>query len=111
LQPVAIFFFRPLTVEKFTLKNARLDIGFMALLKEMYEISLPGLKTGSLLPLVENRKLMRLDLTEYAAWGLYCKRPKRLTLERERYYEGIRKKKMEEYIRWNGERIEGMRTG
>jgi hypothetical protein len=63
LQAVAISLFRPLAVEKFTLKNARLDIGFMALLKEVYEISLPGLKTGSLLPLVENRKLMRLDLS------------------------------------------------
>jgi hypothetical protein len=48
-------------------------------------------------------------MEEYALWGLYCKRPKRLTQERERYYEGIRKRKMEEYIRRNGNRIEGMR--
>jgi hypothetical protein len=48
-------------------------------------------------------------LKEYAACGLCCKRPKCLTPERERYYEGIRKRKIEEYIRRNGERIEGMR--
>jgi hypothetical protein len=59
-------------------------------------------------PSLRKAKFQRY-LEEYAVWGLYCKRPKRLTPEKERYYEGIRKRKMEEYIRRNGERIEGIR--
>ena len=64
LQALAVSLFSPLAVEKFTIKNARLDIGFMALLKEVYEVSLSGLKTTSLLPLLENKNLMRLDLSD-----------------------------------------------
>jgi hypothetical protein len=64
LQAAAIFLFRPLPVEKFTVKNARLDIGFVALLKDVYEVNLSGLKTASLLPLLENKNLMRLDLSD-----------------------------------------------
>lgn len=43
---------------------------------------------------------------EYVANGLYCKRGKKLTPERERYYERIRKKKLRKYIRERREDIE-----
>jgi hypothetical protein len=60
-------------------------------------------------PSLKKSKFRRY-LKEYAGCGLYCKRPKRLTPERERYYERIRKRKIEEYIGENRERIEKMRT-
>jgi hypothetical protein len=59
-------------------------------------------------PSLKKSKFFRY-LDEYEAWGLYCKRPKRLTPEREAYYEGIRKRKLEAYIRQNRERMEEMR--
>jgi hypothetical protein len=49
-------------------------------------------------------------LDEYEAWGLYCKRPKRLTPERKACYERIRQRKLETYIRQNREKIEKMRA-
>jgi hypothetical protein len=55
----------------------------------------------------ENGVLLHRYLKEYAGRELYCKGPKRLTPEREKYYE--RKRKMEEYIGENRERIEKMR--
>ncbi|MDR0680282.1 MAG: hypothetical protein LBG15_00295 [Dysgonamonadaceae bacterium] len=45
-------------------------------------------------PFAEKNKFWRY-LKKYAACGLYCKRPKRLTPEREKYYERIRIRKME----------------
>ena len=48
-------------------------------------------------------------LSEYEKVGLCCKRPKKLTSERERYYEVIRQGKLKEFIRENRLRIEGMR--
>lgn len=40
-------------------------------------------------------------LEEYRDMGIYCRRPKRLTPERALYYERLRKKKLECFIREN----------
>jgi hypothetical protein len=58
-----IFLFRPLSVEKFVLKDSKINIGFISLFKDVYNINLSGMKIASLLPLLENKKLMKLDLS------------------------------------------------
>ncbi len=40
-------------------------------------------------------------MEEYRNMGIYCRRPKRFTPERKNYYERVRKKKMERFIREN----------
>ncbi|MCM0239333.1 MULTISPECIES: hypothetical protein [Bacteroidales] len=40
-------------------------------------------------------------LEEYRDMGIYCRRPKRLTPERALYYERLRKKKLECFIKEN----------
>ncbi|UYI64259.1 hypothetical protein [Bacteroides ovatus] len=47
----------------------------------------------------------RRCMNEYAATGLYCKRPKLLTEGRKEYYESVRKKKMEAFIARNQKKI------
>lgn len=44
-------------------------------------------------------------LEEYARDGVYCKRGKRLTPERTAYYESVRQKKLEAFIRANRKRF------
>lgn len=46
---------------------------------------------------------------EYARNGICCRRPKLLTEKRKSYYDSIRKKKMQAFIRENREKIEQMR--
>jgi hypothetical protein len=62
-QASGIILFRPLPVEKFILKDGKADIGFISLFADVYDINLPGLKTASLRPLLDCKKLMRLDLS------------------------------------------------
>lgn len=59
-------------------------------------------------PSLKKEKFHR-HINIYAKEGLFCKRAKRLTPERKRYYEALRKKKMEKFIRQNKERIEQLR--
>ena len=47
----------------------------------------------------------RRYLDEYRRDGVYCRRGKRLTPERKAYYEGICRRKREEYIRRNRRRL------
>ncbi|WP_206759853.1 hypothetical protein [Dysgonomonas sp. GY75] len=47
-------------------------------------------------------------LEEYARLGLFCKRPKILTEERKIYYEAIRKKKLDMYMKENKDRISAL---
>lgn len=47
----------------------------------------------------------RRYLEEYARDGVYCKRGKRLTPGRLAYYESIRRKKLEAFIRMNRKRF------
>lgn len=44
-------------------------------------------------------------MEEYSRDGLYCRRGKRLTPERKAYYEGIRRRKIAEFIRLNRVRL------
>lgn len=44
-------------------------------------------------------------LEEYSRNGLYCRRGKRLTPGRKAYYEGIRRRKTEDFIRRNRKRL------
>lgn len=48
----------------------------------------------------------RRYLEEYSRDGLCCRRGKRLTPERKAYYEGIRRRKTEEFIRKNRLQVE-----
>lgn len=59
-------------------------------------------------PTLRKKKFFKY-LDEYERLGLYCKRPKRLTPEREMYYREIREKKLMKYISDNWEMIESMR--
>lgn len=45
-------------------------------------------------------------LDDYAKNGLYCKRAQKITPSKKRYYEGIRKKKMERFIKENRTEID-----
>lgn len=47
----------------------------------------------------------RRYLDEYRRNGVYCRRGKRLTPGRKAYYEGIRRRKTEEYIRRNRRKL------
>lgn len=51
----------------------------------------------------------RVYLEEYARQGVYCKRGKKLTPERAKYYERVRRNKLQTYIRQHREEIELMR--
>lgn len=59
----AVYLLRPVGIEKFTYEKAELDISFLSLTENTYELILPGLKTDNLLPLLSLKSLMRLDLT------------------------------------------------
>lgn len=63
-QANSIMLFRPVAVEKLLLENAKMDMGFISLMPDIYELTLHGLKTASLLPLLSLKKLMKLDLSE-----------------------------------------------
>ena len=52
----------------------------------------------------------RRYLSEYETTGLYCKRGKKLTLNRKVYYEALRKRKMKVFIRQNKRKIARMKS-
>ena len=59
----SILLFRPVPTEKFILKDSKIRLDFMTLLKDVYEVNLTGAKPVSLLPLTTNKNLMKLDLS------------------------------------------------
>lgn len=59
-------------------------------------------------PSFKKKKFFRY-LEEYKKYGLCCKRGKKLTPERQAYYESIRDKKLEAYIIRNKQRINKLR--
>lgn len=59
----AIYLLRPLPIEKFTLQRGDMDIDFLYLLQDTYEIDLTRLTTDNLLSLLNNKGLMKLDLS------------------------------------------------
>lgn len=66
LYPTAIYLYRPFPVEDFVLRNARLDLTFISLLENVQTIDLRGTVTNSLLPLLNIKTLMVLDLRTQA---------------------------------------------
>lgn len=62
LQPLALYIFKPIYVERFVLKNAALDIESLSLLSGVFELCLDGVRTDVLTPLLELKGLMRLSL-------------------------------------------------
>lgn len=59
----SVYLLRPVSMEKFTCEKMELDVSFLSLTEDTYELSFAGLQTGSLLSLLPLKKLMRLDLT------------------------------------------------
>ena len=51
-------------MERFTLTGATMNLDFIPAQEEVYYLDLTGIKTRSLLPLLENKKLMTLNLTD-----------------------------------------------
>lgn len=62
MHPEAIYLYRPFPVEEFTLRNARVDLAFISLLENVRTIDLRGTVPESLLPLLDCKTLMELDL-------------------------------------------------
>lgn len=61
-QASQVYLLRPLDIEKFTCEKMELDISFLSLAEDTYELSLAGLQTESLQSLLSLKKLMRLEL-------------------------------------------------
>lgn len=64
LTPSDLFLLRPLYAEQLTLKKSRLPLDFLPLFNGLCKLDLTGIRTESLLPVVECRELMALNLTE-----------------------------------------------
>lgn len=59
----SVYILCPVHIEKFTCKHTELDLSFLSLAGNTYELNLTGVQTGDLSPLLSLKKLMRLDLT------------------------------------------------
>lgn len=59
-----LYLLRPVSLEKFTYGKMEADISFLSLAENTYELTLTGLQTDSLLPILPLKRLMRLDLSE-----------------------------------------------
>ena len=62
LQPESVFFIRPVHVEKFVLRKTPSNIGFLSLLKGVYEMDLSDIATTDMRRLLKNKSLMKLNL-------------------------------------------------
>lgn len=60
---LSVYLLRPVSMEKFTCEKMELDISFLSLAEDTYELYFAGLQTASLLSLLLLKRLMRLDLT------------------------------------------------
>ena len=61
-QPLALYIFKPVYVERFILKNAALGIESLPLLSDVFELCLDGLRRDEFTPLLELKELMSLSL-------------------------------------------------
>ena len=57
----SVYLLRPVSMEKFTCE--KMDVSFLSLAEDTYELYFVGLQTDSLLSLLPLKRLMRLDLT------------------------------------------------
>ena len=73
---------------------------------ELVEVICKASKDPSL-----NKPKFKRYLHEYAQTGLYCRRPPRLTPNRQSYYSRIRKNKIDRYIKINQQRLDILKKG
>lgn len=64
LKPNSVVILRPLPIEELTIKDATLTLDSLQMITGIYSLSLTGLTSGNLKPLVECRELMTLNLTD-----------------------------------------------
>ena len=64
LEAVEIYLLQPLYTDKFTLQHTDVNVEFIKLLENCYQIDLTGIETKSLLPLRGLKGLMRLKLDD-----------------------------------------------
>lgn len=64
LRPIELYILKSLSVERFTLNNATLLIDALPMLENAFSVSLDGLKTNDLTPLLELKNLMLLSLMQ-----------------------------------------------
>lgn len=64
LRPFELYILKPLSIERFALNNAALTIDALPMLGEVFSLTLDGLKTLDLTPLVELKNLMSLSLMQ-----------------------------------------------
>lgn len=57
-----VYLLGPVSLEKFTCEKMVADISFLSLAEDTYELTLTGLQTDDLLPILPLERLMRLDL-------------------------------------------------
>lgn len=58
-----VYLLHPVSLEKFIYGKMEADISFLSLAEDTYELTLTGLQTDSLLPILPLKRLMRLDLS------------------------------------------------
>ena len=63
VQADSAFFLQPVYVEKFILRKAEINIGFLSLLKGTYDMDLAGMATADLTSLLKSKRLMKLNLS------------------------------------------------
>lgn len=66
LKAQAIYLFKPVFVERFTLTDSSVNIDFLSLFDDIYDLNLSGLGTDNLCALLDCKKLMTLDLSRSA---------------------------------------------
>lgn len=69
LNPLSVCLMKPTLVEKLSVENLSCENRFLSLLTGVYELNLPGIKSESLLPLLNLTGLRKLNLT-----GARCSR-------------------------------------
>lgn len=67
LRANAVYALKLVCVEKFTLTDSSVDIGFLSLFEGIYDLDLSGLDTDNLSSLVDCKELMNLDLSRLDA--------------------------------------------
>lgn len=63
LNPSAVYFLSPVYAEEFALRGCTAPLDFLPLLHGLYRLDLKKMKAASLLPVVQCRSLMHLDLS------------------------------------------------
>lgn len=64
LRPIKLYILKSISIERFVLNNATLSIDSLPMLESAFGVSLDGLKTNDLTPLLELKNLMSLSLMQ-----------------------------------------------